>query len=171
MKKNIIFLAVVLGVAVGTYAQDRQVTLPERPNRSKYTDYSTKDDGFWCAIQLGANYGDTGFVAQLDAIAGYRFSEFLKVGVGVSPRIGLKSVPVYFDARGNIIPQIDRMYSFYWNFDLGYAIKDGIYLSPGLGIMFGGIRHNFLIGLNYTLQGFENVQPKHFGGVRIGYEF
>lgn len=171
MKKQFPILIVMLCFSVCIFAQERQIKLPEKPNRSKYVDYSIKDDGFWCAIQIGTGYGDTAMVYQLDIMAGYRFSEFLKVGLGASPRIGLKSVPVYLDVRGNFIPQIDRMYSFYWNLDLGYAIKDGIYLSPGVGMKFGGVRHNFLVGLNYTLQGFETANTKHFAGIRIGYEF
>lgn len=170
MRKYIV-IAILLGISACTYGQNNNVILPEKPNRSKYVDYSTKESGFWCVAQIGASYGDTASFAQLDIIGGYRFSEFLRIGFGVSPRMGLKSIPVYFDARGNIISQVDRMHSFYWNADLGYAIDDGIYLSPGLGMQFGGIRNNFLVGVNYTMQGFKTVGVKHFVGVRIGYEF
>lgn len=169
--RKYIFIVILLGFSVCSYGQNNNVTLPEKPNRSKFVDYSTKENGFWCAIQIGANYGDSVLLAQLDFTGGYRFSEFLRIGIGASPRIGLKSIPVYFDARGNIISQVDRMYSFYWNADLGYAINDGIYLSPGVGMQFGGVRHNFLVGVNYTMQGFKNVGVKHFAGIRIGYEF
>lgn len=169
--RKYIFIAVLLGISLCSYGQDKNVILPEKPNRSNYVDYSTKESGFWCAAQIGAGFGDTAFLAQLDIIGGYRFSEFLRIGIGVSPRMGLKSIPLYFDARGNIISQMDRMYSFYWNAEIGYAIDDGIYLSPGLGMRFGGIRHNFLVSVNYTMQGFKDVGVKHFAGVRIGYEF
>lgn len=169
--RKYIFIAVLLGISLCSYGQDKNVILPEKPNRSNYVDYSTKENGFWCAAQIGAGFGDTAFLAQLDIIGGYRFSEFLRIGIGVSPRMGLKSIPLYFDARGNIISQMDRMYSFYWNAEIGYAIDDGIYLSPGLGMRFGGIRHNFLVSVNYTMQGFKDVGVKHFAGVRIGYEF
>lgn len=170
MRKYIV-IAVLLGISLCSHGQDKNVILPEKPNRSNYVDHSTKESGFWCAAQIGAGFGDTAFLAQLDIIGGYRFSEFLRIGIGVSPRLGLKSTPLYFDARGNIISQVDRMYSFYWNAEMGYAIDDGIYLSPGLGMRFGGIRHNFLVSVNYTMQGFKDVGVKHFAGVRIGYEF
>lgn len=170
MRKYIV-IAVLLGVSLCSYGQDKKVILSEKPNRSNYVDYSTKESSFWCAAQIGSGFGDTAFLAQLDIIGGYRFSEFLRIGIGVSPRLGLKSIPLYFDARGNIISQVDRMHSFYWNAEMGYAIDDGIYLSPGLGMRFGGIRHNVLVSVNYTMQGFKDVGVKHFAGVRIGYEF
>ena len=169
--KKLIATTLILCFSIVAIAQEKNVTLPERPNRSKYSDYSTKDAGWWCAIQIGISYGDTAILGQLDIVTGYRLSEFLKIGIGVSPRVGLKSIPVYIDVRGNIIPQVDRMHSFFWKVDVGYALNDGIYLSPGLGMQLGGIRHNFLVGANYTLQGFKEVSPKHFAGIYIGYEF
>lgn len=171
MRKTYFIMMALIEITACAFAQNKPVTLPEKPNRDKYIDYSTKESGWWCAVQLGTSFGDTAVLFQTDFVTGYRFSEMLKIGVGVSPRIGLKSVPLYFDARGNFVPKVDRMYAFYWNADLGYAINDGMFFSPGIGMAFGGVRHNFLVGVNYTLQDFKDAEVKHFGGIRIGYEF
>ena len=114
------------------------------------------------------------FFGQFDFVNGYRFSEFLKVGVGISPRVGLSTIPIYVQARGNLISQEDTMFAFFWNADLGYTINSGIYASPSVGMKFGGIRHNFLIGIQYSFEGQKPKlldQPMHLVGLRIGYEF
>ena len=104
MRKYIV-TAVLLGFSLCSYGQNNNVTLPEKPNRNKYVDYSTKESGFWCAAQIGANYGDTALLAQLDVIGGYRFSEFLRVGIGVSPRIGLKSIQYILMPEATLYPR------------------------------------------------------------------
>lgn len=178
-----------------SFAQQREITLPEVPNRGKYVDYSVKQKGWWCAAQLSGALATTGDnlyagVFQLDFVNGYRFSEYFKVGVGFSPRIyaagndfplddnkllfGIYSLPVYVDFRGNFISQEDTMFAPYWNIDLGYAINEGLYFSPCVGLKFCGIRHNFLVGINYTLQGHnagDFNKPINLIGIRVGYEF
>ena len=176
MKRVILVAALLLGVEVGAFAQNQNVKLPEKPKRAKYVDYSIKETGWWCAAQLGGGYSTTTerFFGQFDFVNGYRFSEFLKVGVGVSPRIGLRTIPIYAQARGNFISQEDTMFAFFWNADLGYAINGGIYVSPSVGAKFGGIRHNFLVSIHYALEGQRHEvsdKPLHLVGLRIGYEF
>ncbi len=174
MKKFVIIATLLFGfVAAGLAQHNQNITLPERPKRAKYVDYSVKQTGWWCAAQLGGGYSTTtnAFFGQFDFVNGYRFSEFLKVGVGVSPRLGLKTIPIYAEVRGNIISQEDTMFAFYWNGDVGYAINGGFYASPGVGMKFGGIRHNFLIGVHYTFEGQKEGSPLHMVGLRIGYEF
>lgn len=175
MKRVMIIAALMMGFAAGAFAQNQGITLPEKPKRAKYVDYSTKQTGWWCAAQLGAGYATNGHVfGQFDFVNGYRFSEFMKVGVGVSPRIGLNTIPIYAQVRGNFISQEDTMFAFFWNADMGYAINGGVYASPSVGMRYGGIRHNVLISLYYA---FEGQKPEmsdmslHLVGLRIGYEF
>ena len=177
MKKILICAIVLFGfLAKGLAQHNTNITLPERPKRAKYVDYSVKQTGWWCAAQIGGGYSTTtsDFFGQFDFVNGYRFSEFLKVGVGISPRIGLKTIPIYAQARGNFISQEDTMFAFFWNADLGYAINGGIYASPSVGMRYGGIRHNFLVNLYYALEGQKTEtsdKPMHLVGLRIGYEF
>lgn len=171
-----IIAALMMGFAAGAFAQNQGITLPEKPKRAKYVDYSTKQTGWWCAAQLGGGYATTTgrFFGQFDFVNGYRFSEFLKVGVGISPRVGLNTIPIYAQVRGNFISQEDTMFAFFWNADLGYAINGGVYASPSVGMRYGGIRHNVLISLYYALEGQKpevSDQLLHIVGLRIGYEF
>jgi hypothetical protein len=165
-----------MGLVVSTLAQNQGITLPEKPKRAKYVDYSIKQTGWWCAAQLGGGFSTTTnrFFGQFDFVNGYRFSEFLKVGIGVSPRIGLNTIPIYAQARGNFISQEDTMFAFFWNADLGYAINGGVYASPSVGLKCGDIRHNFLVSIYYALEGQRpevSNQSLHLVGLRIGYEF
>ena len=186
MRKTLTILAVLLGMASMAFAQHNQnITLPEKPkNRAQYVDYSMLRSGYWCAVQLGGFYG-SGFAAQADFVNGYRFSEWIKVGAGVSYDYnfrGFSTLPVYVDVRGNIISQEDTMFAIWWSADAGYSVgldpenKGGVYFSPGIGIRQGGIRHNFILSLNYMMQGqsFEDTsrnQLLHFVGLKLGYEF
>ena len=173
MKKLLIITAIMLGFVALGLAQNNNVTLPEKPKRAKYVDYSIKQTGWWCAAQIGGGYSTTSnrFFGQFDFVNGYRFSEFLKVGVGVSPRYGLKTIPIYAEVRGNFISQEDTMFAFYWTGDLGYSINGGFYASPGVGMKFGGIRHNFLVGIHYAFEMQKKDSPLHLVGLKIGYEF
>lgn len=176
MKKLMIIATLLLGLVGVSFAQSSSITLPEKPKRAKYVDYSVKQTGWWCSAQIGGGYAtNTGkFFGQFDFVNGYRFSEFLKVGVGISPRIGLNTIPIYAQARGNFISQEDTMFAFFWSADLGYAINGGIYASPSVGMRYGGIRHNVLISLYYAFEGQQpNVSDQflHIVGLKIGYEF
>lgn len=175
MKRVVIIFTLLLGISTISFAQNNEITLPQKPKRAKTVDYSVKESGYWLATQAGVSYCGGELFGQFDFVNGYRFSEFLKVGVGVSPRIGIKSIPVYVDLRGNFFSQADRMFAICWNVDGGYAFNNGgIYASPSVGMRFGGIRHNFIVGINYMLQGQENDDEHpllHAVGLRIGYEF
>ena len=176
MKRILIIATLLLNIMTMGLAQHNNVSLPEKPKRAKHVDYSVKQTGWWCAAQIGGGYATntSKFFCQFDFVNGYRFSEFLKVGIGISPRIGLSTIPIYAQARGNFISQEDTMFAFFWNADLGYAINGGIYVSPSIGMKFGGIRHNFLFSINYALEGQKlevSDKPQHLVGLRIGYEF
>ncbi len=188
MKKQILIIAALLSVAVTTFAQ---ITLPEQPKRAKHIDYSLRESGYWIAVQLSPAFATTGkeqaLALQCDIIDGYRFSEFLKVGIGISPRLYTNtspsfcgkngrpfSLPIYADVRGNFTPQADAMFAICWSADIGYAINEGFYASPFIGIRTGGIRHNFIAGLSYSFQSHsvnDSNNPIHLVGLRIGYEF
>ncbi len=188
MKKHIIIIVAFICIVSNVTAQ---ITLPELPKRAKSVDYSMKETGYWIAAEFSGAFATNSHhqsaVLQLGIINGYRFSEFLKIGIGVTPRYYFNaipdfcgkngkpfSLPIYLDIRGNITPQADAMFAFCWSTDLGYSINEGIYASPCIGIRAGGIRHNFLANLYYTFQGhnvINSTEPIHLIGLRLGYEF
>lgn len=189
MKKHLLIIMAILGLAATASAQ---VRLPEKPKRaSGHTDYQVEESGYWIGAFLDGYFASNGRsmagAAQFNIVNGYRFSEFLKVGIGVAPRYYFKanadfcgqngqpfSVPIYADVRGNINAQYDAMFAFCWSADLGYTINEGVYASPFIGIRVGDIRHDFTVGFSYAFQGHkvaDEDRPIHLVGLRIGYEF
>lgn len=175
-----------------------EVKTPQEPQGAKYVDYSDQDKGWWCAVeaQTGGswyNYSHSMGVFALTFTNGYRFSEFLKIGVGAGARFNLNkdpdylvyrnthkiqapmSVPIYVNLRGNIISQRSRMCVPFWNADIGYAILDNFFFDAGVGFKVGAKRNNFVMSANFMGQ-VVKFEPNHAGfgsGIlfKIGYEF
>lgn len=179
MKKLIAILAFGL-VMIPALAQNHTgYKLPEEPNRAKYIDFPSQDQGLWFAAQFTPAIGfggARGIWAAADLIAGYRTGEFFRFGLGISPRFDQISgfgLPVYVDLRGNIISQESRMAVPYWNVDLGWAFNNnGVYFSPTVGARIGMPRNDFIVGLTYILQ-HSIYAGRVFSavGLRVGYEF
>lgn len=191
MRKIVLTLALLLPLALG--AQEHTgYNLPEAPtNRARYIDFPSLDTGLWFAAQLTPAFGfsqsSSGPLFQLDLVAGYRFNEFLKLGLGLSPRFNPidsagfpfsgvggspVSLPIYLDVRGNMISQESRMVVPYWNVDAGYSLMDGIYLSPTVGVRVGPMRNNFIVGLTYIFQNVASWNESYSAvGLRLGFEF
>ena len=145
-----------------------QVIMPKEVNTSKYVHYSEQDKGYWIAVEVSGgasvSYGKSniGFT-QATVVNGYRFSDYLKVGVGAGVRYYIENdnrriksnpwvFPVYANLRGGFTSQRVHMLAPYWSIDAGIAIRDGLFISPTLGIKFGGQRSNFLLGVSYLAQ-------------------
>ena len=195
MRNVICFVCLLFSINLLGFAQNRSITLPARPERLQYVDYPTRNVGWWCSAQLSGGIATTnddthnGYF-QIDFVNGYRFSEFLKVGIGIAPRFyssdeqfplcddklifGIYSLPIFAAVRGNFISQEDRMLVPYWSVNTGFAVNEGAFLSPCVGIRYGGRRHDILLGVTYTLQGHtvdEFNAAVHLFSVNIGYEF
>lgn len=190
MKKLFLILLSVTTICLSSIAQD--VKLPERPKRSSYIDYSECDKGFWCAIETEAG-SSIAFkhknvqAASLTYTAGYRISEFLKLGVGIGGRYYFNNnedvrdtdidwaFPIFANFRGNIISQEIRSMVPYWSLNIGGVIRDGFYLSPTIGLRFGENRNSWLIGISYGLHQLkvfpDDTEFKNFISLKIGYEF
>ncbi len=171
-------------------AQD--VTLPERPqNRRNYRDYSLEESGYWTAIE-----GTVGSTAMFNRknmpfggvswINGYRFSEFLRVGIGIGFKYHLNndkvksssipwSFPIFADVRGNIVSQQDRSSVPYWSVDLGGEIRGGLYFTPTIGYRLGMSRSCFLLGIGYKFTQSDTWRKGNEGlnsiVIKLGYEF
>ena len=184
MKKLIIILSfalVLVPASLFGQAKNSGYTLPEEPKRAKYIDFPSLDKGFWFAAQVTPAFFFTGagFGIHGELIAGYRIGEFIKIGAGIAPGITGSSfnMPIFLDARGNIISQESRMAVPYWNVDIGYSVGQvfkGFYASPTVGVRIGMPRNDFLAGLTYMMQivpAIPNSIVVHGIGLKLGFEF
>lgn len=188
--KNICLFCLFVLAATSLLAQYRQVTLPEKPHQKGYQNYLSKDQGFWFSFEAeGASSmmenKDNLQVAGLTFTGGYRVCEYLRIGLGFGGRYyfhngevrGTSSklaMPLFVNARGNIISANERDGVPFWSVNIGTVTKEGLYFNPTFGYSFGGLRNNFLVGISYTLSSFTQYKPHrnyHFIGVKIGYEF
>lgn len=191
MKK--LWMMVFLSVSVLSVAYGQQgIRLPEQPNRSRYVDYRDCDRGFWCAVELEG--GSSVFLdktnlqaAALTYTGGYRFSEYLRVGVGFGGRYYFNNnsarrrddsrftLPLFADVRGNIISQASRDIVPYWNLKVGGIVWDGFFVSPTVGLRFGEQRNAWLLGLSYSFNTIRSYpgqgRETNFMLLRLGYEF
>ena len=173
-----------------TWAQN--VRLPELPAHRYDADLSQLDSGFWCTVQSLSGFSFRGaderaFTEQLSVVAGYRFSEYLRLGAGIggkkyfngsaafrTPESNLPGnifLPVFLDVRGSILSQASyRMYVPYWSFDCGYSVGEGSFFNPALGVRFGGLRNDLTLAFSYLLQQ-SPFGSAHLVGLSIGYEF
>lgn len=209
MKKIFVSVALVLANAL-CFAQGPARDVPAKAvepaaieKTSDYKYYSGNDKGFWAGFDLGSGASFTGvgtgvpldFCAQL----GYRFNQYIKLGVGGGMRYNFISdncrdnsqdpetfknwsFPLYLDVRGNFFSQDYRDFVPFWRFDIGYTFNDGFMFSPGLGLSFGSeIRNHFTLGISYVGQMARVVtckDPRTTGNgylnqfqLKLGYEF
>lgn len=188
--KNCFFLVLLLSGFVQLHAQD--IRLPDEPTRPKYVNYSERESGLWLAVEPSITTGaiDSSFMltSRLGITAGYRFSQFLRVGFGVAPAFCFGAnekvpdatvlVPVFFHARGNFMEDESRMIAPFWGMELGYSMGDGAYFSPSIGFRTGLHRHAFVLSLGYVLQRFsaslrEGMKSDNYHAflLKMGYEF
>jgi len=209
MKKIFIAISLIF-MGVCCYAQGPARQVPAKAvepqniePKSEYKYYSGSDKGFWAGVDLGSGVSFTGvgigvpldFCAQL----GYRFNQYIKIGVGGGMRYNFISekmrdnskdpdtfknfsFPLYLDLRGNFFSQDYRDVVPFWRFDTGWTFNDGFMFSPGFGLNFGGnIRNHFTLGLFYVGQlanVITDVQTMTSGKgyinqiqLKLGYEF
>lgn len=188
--RNILSVCVLLLSLGGIHAQDRVIKMPETPAKT----HNIADEGgsqFWCAIEVDG--GSTAMenkknVAMVGATytMGYRFSQYLKVGIGLGALYYPNSknvrdtenhlaMPLFLNARGNILSDDTRRPVPFWSVNVGTSIPDGGFLSPSVGLRIGEKRNAFLISLGYTLRHLksyrENISNYSGALLKLGYEF
>lgn len=191
MKKVImVFTFILMSIPTVTFAQYRQVNLPDKPTSSRYKDITSEEKGFWCAFEAeGASSimeakPNMQFV-NLSFTGGYRLNEYLRFGAGLGARMYVNNadvrntdsqfgIPIYANIRGNFISAYDRDGVPFWSVNVGGITNEGPFVNPTIGYSFGGLRNNFLIGISYTLVRFEDSfkskQTYSYFGLKIGYE-
>lgn len=167
-----------------------QPVLPE-VKKVNYNDYTDRQTGFWFRATVNASYTIfqtkkcTPF-AEVDVAGGYRFSQYLRAGVGVGLRGYFNnddlrstkselSYPIFATVSGNFIDDEFRTVTPYWSMDMGGAIKDGFMWRPTIGIRVGQSRSAFLLGVTYTGQNlkYKTGKDRYVSavGLTLGYEF
>lgn len=170
-------------------AQDRVIRMPEEP--VKQPNIAEMNTGFWCALEanggstLMENHRNVGLLSA-EFTGGYRLSQWLRIGVGLGvvyypdnnhvrdSRYHL-AMPLYVNARGNILSEQIRYVVPYWSFSVGSALPDGYFVTPTVGLRIGEKRSAFLVGLSYTLRHLQTY-PGHLADysgaqLKVGYEF
>ena len=190
MRKRILLVFVSL-VTLVCNAQYRDVKLPETPQQVNYKSYESENSGFWCGIDLEGGssvmeHKTNMQYANLSCAGGYRFSEFIRLGVGIGIRYYVHNanvrntdskfgIPIFANMRGNFISAYDRDGVPFWSFNIGGITNEGFFASPTIGYSFGGLRHNFQIGVCYTITCFKNNTLTNsaysYFGLKFGYEF
>ncbi len=187
--KGLIFLCAICLSLGSANAQEREIRMPEETVHR--TNIAEVDRGYWCSIELGG--GSTTMegmrnvaMAGVAFTNGYRFNLYSTVGGAVEvfhyPNIGNVrdpkthlAMPLFVNARGNILSDEIRRVVPYWSVNVGATLPDGLFLTPGVGLRIGERRSAFLIGINYTFRHL-NAQPERtedYSGVmlKLGYEF
>ncbi len=179
---------------------------PEVGKSIRYTDFSESDKGYWASVDLGLgvaldkynkNSTAPALPIDLNVTMGYRFNEFLMIGIGGGVRYyaiqdDLRfnhemdnedfawAFPLYGQLRGAFISGKSRSVVPYWQFSAGHTFNDGLMLQPVLGLRFGTeTRHHFTLALSYTAQqgwkyqGVETLKNGylHLMQLKLGYQF
>lgn len=195
MKKIALMIAGAF-VALTAAAQDNQIkripTVGSDPNQEQFTTYET---GVWFAAEALGGYschleGHNMGMAEVDFTVGYRFNQYLKVGIGAGARyytdqsyLRRSSVkwgmPIYATVRGNLMPGLYRRTVPYWGLEAGASVRDGGFFRPTIGVRVGEPRQAFTLGLSYmgqniatyNSQGEKAGKYTSFVCLRLGYEF
>lgn len=189
--RKILFLFVIAMCAATANAQYRDVKLPDPPKQKGYRDYSHEDKGFWFAVEAEGGSSimehkpNTQYVGATFT-GGYRLNEYLRFGAGFGCRCYVNNasvrnadskfgIPIFANVRGNIVSASERDGVPFWSLNVGGITNEGFYASPTIGYSFGGLRNNFLIGVNYTISTFTNPVGANtaysYLALKLGYEF
>ncbi|MCQ2351539.1 MAG: hypothetical protein MJ003_06155 [Paludibacteraceae bacterium] len=85
------------------------IVMPETPKRPKYVDYETAKKGYWTAVEIwgggAVDFGGKPNMCNIDVhwINGYRFNEWIRIGVGLGFRYYLGDLN--YQIGGNSYPE------------------------------------------------------------------
>lgn len=194
MKK--LLLVLMLSVSLLASAQQtgsRNVKMPTESNLgTNQKDYAELSAGFFCVGQVSTAYtlndkpGKFGF-SDLAGIAGYRFNDYFRAGVGIGVRYYYNvgdirrmshkfGMPLFLDLRGNFIPNDYRDVVPFWSVDLGATFPDGVMFRPSIGVRVGQPRSAFVASLGYVgqkIRCYQGIKDDFTSGISLtlGYEF
>lgn len=174
----------------------RQVKMPTETGMGSHgSNYLQYSEGFFMAVEASGGYSlninrpNFGY-AELDVVGGYRFSEYLRAGIGLGGRYYANNVdarntssrwglPLFLNLRGNFIPGEYRDVVPFWSADIGTTFPDGVMFRPSIGIRVGQERSAFILSVGYLGQSIRTYgNGEHadhpfysFITMKLGYEF
>lgn len=173
----------------------RDVKMPtERHEGIVVKDYVEYDRGFFMSGELSGAWSlnsgrDNLGLVELDATAGYRFSDFFRAGIGIGARRYIDSdhvrymshdwgMPLFVNIRGNFVPTDYRTVVPFWSVDVGTTFPDGVMVRPTVGIRVGEKRSAFVASVGYLGQDIRTLPVNDkkrtfysFITLKLGYEF
>ena len=190
MRKILMIGMAVWALAGAANAQNREIRMPESPKATQLN-IAEADRGFWCVIEAGGGstlmeeHKNVGML-EVSYTGGYRFNQYLKVGVGLGVLYypngekvrdsGKKlAMPLFLNLRGNLLSDEIRRTVPFWSVNVGTAMPDGLFLTPSVGLRIGEKRNAFLMSVGYTLRHLKTAVGccENYSGamVKLGYEF
>lgn len=203
LRKFLIITALAMSLPHCLSAQSkptRDVKMPTETGLGiKFTDYNQFQNGFFASAEVSTafsvhpNTKNVG-LTELDLVGGYRFCDFLRIGLGIGGRFYFNAaeirthdwaLPLFANFRGNFIPNAYYTVVPFWSFDIGTTFPDGFMIRPTVGIRVGQPRSAFIASLGYLGQNLrinkvsERPEIAHsrqhkfynFITIKLGYEF
>ncbi len=192
MKRLFIVMALLSSSCLYAQYDTRDYKMPVERGRGEYKSYQEVDKGFWCSVEgvisssiriEKINYQQVG----LELMAGYRFSQYLKIGAGVGSNYCFHnaalferetewSFPLYGVFRGNFISETGRNAVPFWTAKVGAVLREHLMFNPSFGMRFGQSRKAFTVSLGYMYQYVGLIDSRYNQSVNnmtlsIGYEF
>lgn len=191
MRRIVVGISLVCMGFVALLAQSRQIIMPEESQEKGFANLAEQNQGYWCGID--AEFGSTLMENKKNVVSvgvnftnGYRFNEYLKVGIGlgvlyyvnsdnVRARESHLAMPLFVNLHGNMVTEEIRRTVPYWSVNVGTAMPDGFFFNPQVGLRIGEKRSAFCIGIGYVLRKFDslsqNTSSYSGASLKIGYEF
>lgn len=190
--KKILILICFCSVGTVVKAQERVIKMPEAPKQQPYTEFTLKEKGYWCSVDLSIGpslvfHEKNLLTTGINFVNGYRFNDYLRIGIGVGAQYhavnndkirntDIKwSMPIFVNARGNFISQDVREIVPFWSVDLGGVVHDGFMFTPSVGCRIGEQRSALLLSLGYSLRTIDTkegcAQARSYAVFKVGYEF
>lgn len=188
--KNLVILLLMVSLSCVSLAQERKIRMPESPTPSNNM-AEDDENSLWCAIEVGGGatvMENKKNVALVGAsyTGGFRFNQYMKLGIGIGilyypnndnvrDTKNHLAMPLFINARGNILSDATRHTVPYWSLNTGVTFPDGLFLTPTIGLRIGEKRNAFLIGISYSLRHLKSYSKntQNYSGVlfKLGYEF
>lgn len=191
MRRIVVGISLVCMGFVTSLAQSRQIIMPEESQEKGFANLAEQEQGYWCSID--AEFGSTLMENKKNVASvgvnftnGYRFNEYLKVGIGlgvlyyvnsdnVRARKSHLAMPLFVNLHGNMVTEEIRRTVPYWSVNVGTAMPDGFFFNPQVGLRIGEKRSAFCIGIGYVLRKLDslsqNTSSYSGASLKIGYEF
>lgn len=185
-------LLLLLPFATGAFFATHAADAPHAANNNAgylgwYTEPCTTSGFYWAIDLNGAysirlkSYKHNFTLAEMTGSAGYKFNQYVSLGVGAGyrhyigpfPRVKGRghhySIPVFVDSRGNFIDQEGHRCVPCWGMEVGGAFHDGFLCRPQAGVKWParGNRPDVRLCVTWTMQTMNTIDRNHMMGTNL----